>query len=178
MFINDLYSAAREGTKTQEDRLFQELSVSFRLFVRQRTKNPHDVEEIVQEALMTIAAKYRSMSFEISFSAWAYRVLENKLLAFYRSRGTRARHCSGVDVSEVTAAAPEDDAVLRRQLVDCLRQLTRTRLRHARILILSFQGFGTGEICARLSVSQTNLYAMLSRARAMLSKCLNTGELK
>jgi DNA-directed RNA polymerase specialized sigma24 family protein len=44
--------------------------------------------------------------------------------------------------------------------------------RHARILVMKYQGYRTAEICERMSITPNNLYVTLSRARAMLKACL------
>ena len=65
---------------------------------------------------------------------------------------------------------------LERQLLDCLRALNRSNGRHARILNLHYQGYSVEEICRRLSLTRTNFYTILSRARTILLACLEKGD--
>ena len=57
--INTLYQQASAGDSTAAEQLFCLLGVSYRMFVRHRVMNSQDCEEIVQDALTTIAEKYR-----------------------------------------------------------------------------------------------------------------------
>ena len=74
-----------------EEKLFSELTARLRLFARQRLWDRADADEVVQETVKTIFEKYRQIEFELSFAAWAYRVLNNKLLTFSATKGRRER---------------------------------------------------------------------------------------
>jgi RNA polymerase sigma factor (sigma-70 family) len=178
LYINALYDEARNGDKADEDRLFHSLSVSFRLFVRQRVRDEQDGYEIVQEALMIIARKYRQIDIQTSFSAWAYKILEHILLRHYRSKHTREKVFSSASDGNVPLASWKPDPTLKSRLLDCLRKVSKARVRHARILTLHFQGYSTKEICGKLDISSNNFYAMLSRARKMLETCLEKGDIE
>lgn len=176
MTINDLYEKARDGGKPDEDRLFGVLSVRFLLFACQRVCNEEDAKEIVQDSLTKIAGQYRGIDFQVSFSAWAYKVLINELRNFVRKK---VRRGDAVEVSDQPADSVgswEPDPDLEPQLVDCVRKLVKRNVRYARILNLRYQGYDADAICARLGVSANNFYVILSRARAMLRECLEKGE--
>ena len=177
MTINDLYSLARDGSPGSEDKLFHGLGESFHIFVQQRIWNREDCEEIVQETLAAIAAKYREINFEISFAAWAYKVLENKILHYYRTKRCRESKFTPGDDEQERAASPATNPDLKRRLLDCLRKISGVNRRHARILNFCYQGFSTDEVCERLGVSRNNVYILLSRARSMLKLCLNEGDI-
>ena len=174
--INALHKEAAGGSRAAEQQLFDALTVSFRLFAGHRIQNRDDLEEVVQEALMVIARRYQEIEFEVSFAAWANKVLENTVLKYYRSKGTRQRiFDAGTDgMDEVASYQP--DPMLKKRLLDCLREVSRTRLRHARILTLHFQGYTVDEICRRLGITVNNFYVTLMRARNLLAECLGRGE--
>lgn len=178
MYINELYLAALEGGKKAEGELFEALCASFRMFVRRRIASEVSVEEIVQETLTIIAEKYQAMTFERSFAAWAYGVLENILKRHYRAEHRRRSTFVAEQPETEGRLGDQVDPDLKMRLLDCLQKVSRTRLRHARLLTLHFQGYSVKEICSRLSITQTNLYTMLSRARAMMHRCLETGEIE
>jgi len=176
--INELQAIARTGDRSTEDELFRRLYARFRLFARQRIRNEADAEEVIQDSLKTIFEKYRQIDFESSFAAWAYQVLTYKLKTYL---STRTRHDRKLEEERIkfdgqVSANPEPD--LERRLQDCLQQVNRANQRHARILNLHYQGYTVAEICARLKLTRTNLYTILSRARAMLAHCLDTGDSK
>jgi RNA polymerase sigma factor (sigma-70 family) len=175
--INDLYTEARGGGQVAVDNLFGALTESFRIFVQQRIWNPEDGREIVQDSLTAIAAKYKEIDFEISFAAWAYKVLENKILHYYRTKRCRESKFAQTDNEQDRAASPEFNPDLQRRLLGCLKKISAVNRRHARILNYCYQGFTTEEICERLEVTRNNVYILLSRARSMLKLCLEKGDI-
>ena len=80
MKINALYGNARQGDEAAEKELFQYLTARFNYLAQLDIGNEADAEEIAQEALMTVVQKYREIDIHTSFSSWAYKVLENKVL--------------------------------------------------------------------------------------------------
>jgi RNA polymerase sigma factor (sigma-70 family) len=179
MNLNDLYKNAETGDKGAEDKLFRYLSERFEQFANRRIWNEENAKEIAQEALMLIAVEYKSISFEISFQAWAYKVLDNKILNYIKKKRQRGDKVVTVaDMSEIGSAEIEVDSDLRAQLLDCLKKVGKVNRRHARIIDLHYLGYKTKEICERLKLSSNGFYIILHRARKMLEKCLETGEVK
>jgi len=172
-----LLECARNGDRNAERVLFERLRARFGLFARQRVGSVDDAEDIVQDALKTVFEKYGTMEFETSFTGWAYQVLMNKILSHSRAARVhreRFRPEEGVDV----LGPVSEPGVLVIRLLDCLRKLHTVNPRHARILNLNYQGFEVDEICRRLDLNRTNLYTILSRARAALQYCLDKGVIK
>lgn len=178
MSINALYNNVCDGTPGSEDRLFESLSDSFRFFVQQRIWSEQDAKDVVQEALVAIAGKYKGIDFEKSFAAWAYRVLENKVLEYYRKK-----RCHESKFAQLTDAGPgsnldDPDPTFRDRLLDCLRRISDANSRYARVLNFRYQGYVTEEICDRMDMTRNSLYIVLSRARSMLKLCLQKGDIK
>ena len=178
--INALYSAASRGDHQAEERLFEGLSARFRLFVRQRIRNQADAEEVVQETLMTIYKEYRSVEYTKSFSAWAYKVLDNRILGCMQKRKREnGRTEAGANRDGVqTGASDSSTPGLKQRLLECLQKIGSRNVRYARILNLHYQGYETDEICTRLSLKPETFYSILSRARSLLESCLEKGDVK
>ena len=155
MDINSLQVLARGGDKTAEDSLFCELSARFRLFVRQRIGDEQDAKEVVQNALLTIVQEYMGVEFQTSFAAWAYKVLDNRILAYYQTcKRQAARSQSLSDAGgnlEMAGANPQPE--LRHRLLSCLDKIMRANRRYARILNLHYQGYKTDEICEMMELT-------------------------
>jgi RNA polymerase sigma factor (sigma-70 family) len=180
MDINTLYDNARMGDHQAEEALFELLTTRFRLLAYQKIGNKADAEEVVQEAVTTIYAEYGPMTFNSSFAAWACKVLDNRILGYFRKRNTERQRFGPEKDSDTgqepmsTSARPE----LRMRLRDCFQEVCRRNIRYARILNLHYLGFKTEEICERMSVTPQTLYSALSKARTMLEKCLERREVK
>ena len=178
MDLNSLQDKARRGDQTAENQLFDYLRARFSLLARRKLVDREDAEEIVQEALGTIFEKYRQVDFEVSFAAWAYKVLENKILGLYRTQHRRRAHEEKLAHLRANPAQESPESDLEARLLDCLRRLNKVNRRHARVLVFKYQGYSVTEICDRLGLTRTNLYTLLSRARSLLEFCLEKGDLK
>ncbi|UCD17822.1 MAG: RNA polymerase sigma factor [Candidatus Zixiibacteriota bacterium] len=175
MNLNLLHELAQNGDSRSEDRLFESMSARFRLFVQQKIYNRQDAEEVVQKALMTIAEKYRGLKFKTSFSAWAYEVLKNKVLDYWKAGTFRQKRIIDYLDEMETERTVEPNPNLERKLLDCFKQVSTTNRRHARILNLHYQGYHVKDICKMLNLTTSNFYSILFRARSMLADCLRAG---
>ena len=174
-----MHSDACKGDSRAVERLFEALTTRFRLFAHHKIRDKADAEEVVQEALMTVHVEYSKIAFKTSFSAWACKVLDNRILNYWRKsqredqRLDKSKGGSPDDFDVRTVANPD----LKRKLLGCLQKLCQRNLRYARILNLHYQGYQTDEICARLDVKPATLYSALSKARTMLETCIEKGDL-
>jgi len=170
MDINSLYDAALNGDKREETRLFEYLRVRFSLFVSHRIKNQEDADDVVQEAMIVISTEYKNIRIQSSFVAWAYKVLDNRILRklhYYKNTNKLTK------LKEQKADNTNPDIKIR--LIECLRKLNTKNNRYARILNLHYHGYKSDEICKLIDISKNNMYAILSRARSLLKFCLDTG---
>jgi RNA polymerase sigma-70 factor (ECF subfamily) len=125
---------------------------------------------------MTIAKKYREMEFTTSFAAWAYKVLNHKILDYFKAKRVRVEAQARMVDEKKPDVMSQPDPALKRQLLMCLKEVSGANSRHARILNLHYQGYTTDEICRKLDLKPGNFYVVLSRARSMLELCLEKGD--
>ena len=177
MSISKLYKKYASGDPAAREPLFQELYVSFRILARHRIANRDDAEEAVQSAVVKASTKMDQLTDEDKFSAWAHRILKNEIVELQRKQQDHRRRFVDAEDARLRSADDPVDSDLRARLKDCLRKINAVSGRHARILTLRYEGYGTREICEMLSVSQGNLYVLLHRARTMLKNCLDSGEI-
>jgi RNA polymerase sigma factor (sigma-70 family) len=176
--LEALQVAARNGDKQAEGQFLQFLTARFRLFTQLKIAEREEAEDVCQDALTTVLTRYKAIDFEVGFSAWAHGVLQKKILTYYRSKATHERKMNELATTLSGPAAMPADTLLESRLLDCLRKIHAVHQRHARILNLNYQGFSVDHICRKLAVTRTNLYSLLSRARDMLERCLETGEIR
>jgi len=175
--VEELAVKAQKGDRGAERQLFERLAARFRVILHHRVSNHDDVEDIMQEALSAIARDYQSIEVESSFAGWAVRVLQNRLLMYYRSRQSYRKRFAEAEPGDEWHPSQSVNHELRSALLDCVRKICQTNVRYARILVMSFQGFKADEICGRLKVTRTNAYSLLSRSRSLLELCLETGRI-
>ncbi len=172
MELNQLMKEAREGDKNAESRLFQYLRESFVIFVQHRVWDRNAVEDIVQNAMLVIADKYRTTNFEVSFSAWAHKVLENKIIDYIRARGFLKNQPTELIDDNQSYMTWSFDPQVKLNLIACLRELSGKNNRYARILNLRYHGYTSREICGKLNITENALHIIISRARSLLDLCL------
>ena len=180
MTINDLYKLALDGGQEEENQLFRALAVRFRIFAAQRIRGDDDINDIVQETLMTILKNYRTTDIEVSFQAWAYKILERQIQAFQGNRARRQTRDNLLweKIREIDQPEEIDIKALKDVLLKCLKKIYRSNLRFARILNMHYQGYTTGEICEALKITPANCYTILKRARSLLEYCLEKGDIE
>lgn len=174
--INRLFQGFRNGDKTAEKELLGHLTVSFRIFAKQRIRDEYDSEDVVQETLVTIMEKSRDIEIETSFAAWAYKILQNKIMNYVSSKQNRKRLSENPGAEFKNTGTPHRDVELSLRLRECFRKINKQNPHHARILNLKYQGFSVQEICRIMKITPNNMYVKLFRARAALEQCLKEGD--
>lgn len=146
--INELYVLAQSGNRDDLNRLCEALSARFRMFMRHKVGNDEDVEDIVQDAIMTIINELHNVKIKTSFSAWAYKVLEYRFLTYLQKKGRRSAREDILSESAMDNIGDGKtfDPELRRKITGCMQKLVDTNLRGARIINLYHQGFTTDEL--------------------------------
>jgi RNA polymerase sigma factor (sigma-70 family) len=173
--INELLNKARAGDLKSEARLFEYLTARFRYFIKRNIWDNEDCEDIVQEALLTISARYKDIDFTVSFIGWAHRVLQNKIMNFHSKKKRQSGLMQKFEKLSEHSDRYEIDVDFELQLIKCINELNKKNNRFARAVNFTYQGFTVDEICRRLNVTKTNFYSVLSRARSLLLMCLKKG---
>ncbi len=167
---------AINGDRDAENQLFSDLLTRFLTITNYRVRDSALAEDIALEACQIVINKYKTQNIYTSFNAWAQGILNLHI-----------RHCLSKEVKKDHVMVRHDykvnnelklgiSAELEVQLLDCFKLLLLKNNRYARVINLAYQGYKTIEICKKLSISRTNYYALLSRAREILWKCLKKGE--
>jgi len=155
-----------------------------------RLRDRPAAEDMVQETFLAALKDRETFSGNSSEATWLVGVLKHKIADHYR-RQAREAPLEGGDLGEHPDVGHFDGvghwttgpaewggnpADLYRQgefLVQFRHCLSRLSPNHANAFTLSeIEGADTGEICKVLNVSETNLWVILHRARALLRRCL------
>jgi RNA polymerase sigma factor (sigma-70 family) len=178
--VDNLIGRARQGDREAEAEIYQYLFERFASLAKRRVGSKEDAEDLAQEACVTVIEKYRTETYTKGFAAWAYGVLRNKIGNYLQLARVKKKHLPLYSTGGVAAQRSnvQIDTLLRRNLLQCLRQMAKSHLSYARILNLVHQGFTTGEICSRLGITPNQMYVTLSRGRSLMEGCLETGRIK
>lgn len=170
MDLYKLFLRALNGDQDAEAQMVAHLRARFTLIAKRRVGQA-DAEDVAHDACLTILDKFKELDSDTRFEAWAYQILRNKIGNHFRRDRVRQRLRSGGSEVDVAAAGVVDPDT-RLTLVRCLRKLIEVNPRYARVLNLIHLGYNTEEICRRMKLTRSNLYSIVSRARALLSDCV------
>jgi RNA polymerase sigma-70 factor (ECF subfamily) len=157
-----------------------------------RVADAQTAEDLVQEALVAAIKAFKRFQGRSSIKTWLIAILKRKIVDHYRSSSNRQTTDKiEVVVNNLDQAFDESGrwqvkpnewdvnpatAYEQREFMDvlyvCLGQLPR---RLAEIFMLrEFEQMNTSDICLHLSITESNSWVMLYRARMQLRSCLES----
>jgi RNA polymerase sigma-70 factor (TIGR02943 family) len=157
-----------------------------------RVRKPEVAEDLVQEALLAAVRGYEKFGGRSSERSWLVGILKNKIVDHFRKRG---RETSFTDLEFLSDEYSEKfvpvgfwnhdlgphewkqapDEVMHRSefwqvMRECLAKLPQ-KVRDV-FTMREMDDVPSKEICATLSITDSNLWVMLHRARMALRECL------
>lgn len=156
-----------------------------------RVRTPEVAQDLVQEAFLAALRSHEKFAGRSSERSWLFGILKNKIVDYYRKLGRETSftdmeflsdECSEkfVDGGWIHSDAPKEwkpaaDVVTHRAefwvtMRNCFGKLPD---RIANVFMLrEMEEISANEICKTLSISESNLWVMLHRARLALRECL------
>ena len=177
--MKELWQQAVQGDKKAEDEIFRQLGERFTV-IAGLTICKEDAKDLAHDACMVVLKGYKSLGNPYEYSAWAQRILKNKIADYFQRRSLEKKVFTGLDSHEAKLANPdrEQDFETLETLRRCLKKLASAFPKYARAIHLRHLGFDTDSICNKMKVSRTNLYVLLNRGRTYLKDCIFEGESK
>ena len=159
-----------------------------------RVRKPELAQDLVQETFLSALRGYEKFAGQSSVRSWLCGILKHKICDHYRKLGRETsftdleflqNECAEKFVPEgywvhmngPKEWKPEADEVMHRDefwqtMRDCLSKLPE---RSAAVFMMrEMDEIQSKEICTTLSISESNLWVMLHRARMALRECLAT----
>jgi RNA polymerase sigma-70 factor (ECF subfamily) len=157
-----------------------------------RVRTPQVAQDLVQETFLGAIRNLDKFARRSSERSWLFGILKNKIVDYYRRIAsevsfTDLEFCKDEFVEKFAPEgewihvvgprkwAPGVDEVMHRNefwqtMRDCLGKLPQ---RVADVFMLrEMDDVSSKDICAKLSISERNLWVMLYRARTALRECL------
>ena len=161
-------------------------------FARTQLRNEAWAEDAVSETVLAALEKPLSYAGQSQLKTWLVGILKHKVIDQLRRHAREATVLDaddGADLDELLFAAdghwreaPKDwgdpeHALRERQFFDvleaCLEHLPGVQGRV--FMMREWLELGSEEICKQLSITSTNLWVLLHRARLRLRDCLQQG---
>lgn len=156
-------------------RLLMQHEPALRAFARSLLPNWTLVDEVIQEASLTLWQKFDQLEDEPGFLPWAKVIVRFKCLSEIGKLG-RDRHVFSEGVLELLAdEAAAIDAEEQAEAMKALRScLTKFSQPHQELLLAPYSGEGRVKAIAEASGKSANaLYKLLGRLREKLSDCVH-----
>ena len=171
--MNELWQKAVEGDKEAEGAIFVYLRERFTV-IAGLTIYQEDAKDIAHEACLAVLEGYKAVGSPYQYSAWAQRVLKNKIADYFQRRSLEKRVFVESDFLETLRSHPKDPEPheMLLTLQKCLKELTVAFPRYAKALHLNHVGYDTESICEKMKVTRSNLYVLLNRGRKFLRDCI------
>jgi RNA polymerase sigma-70 factor (ECF subfamily) len=162
---------AQQGDQRAYEELLQLLARDARGFVGRRVGWVDWVEDVVQEALLTVHRVRHTYDPTRSFAPWFYAILNSRLIDTLRSR----KRLSGREIvdSEVLArqAAPSIEKArgdISEQLASAVSNLPRVQ--REVVSLLKYEDLSVREVATRLGMSEAAVKATAHRGYKVLRK--------
>ncbi|MGX9962329.1 RNA polymerase sigma factor [Roseomonas sp. F4] len=172
-----LLAAAQGGDARAYDTLLREVTPRLRQIARARIRDAAEVEDAVQDALMTIHALRHTYDPARPFGPWMSTIASRRAIDRLRRRGRGAGRESNIDdlpESAASIAPVAEERIAARNLRDAVAELPesqRTALRLAKLEDLSLT-----EASARSGLSVGALKVATHRAMRSLRRRFGVGE--
>jgi len=162
---------ARPIDRSTVDRLVVEhLPAALRVALR-LTGDAHTAEDLVQETLCRVLARWRSFRGEASFKTWMLGILVNA----DRDRRRKLRVHQPLDDSNLDSmTCPPTALATARELHAAVKAaVDRLPQRQREVAVLTWgEGLAAGEAAGVLGISEANVYTNLHLARKRLAQAL------
>ena len=172
-------AAASGGEAAMETLLMRVQSTAFR-FSLLVCGDPHDAEDVMQEALLKTFRHVRSIREPAGFRTWLFRTVRNFCLMKRRRRVGEPSQVLSIDAAADAAGHAPIDVADRAQRPDeaALNSWLGKRLRTALaslapadrmiVLLREMEGLSTREVAAITKMTEDNVKTRLHRSRARL----------
>jgi len=161
-------------------------------YARSQLRNDAWAEDAVSEAMLAALEKPQSFAGQSQLKTWLVGILKHKVIDQLRRHSRECTILSDDDETDIDELlfkadghwreAPQEwgspeQTLNQRQffevLEQCMEQLPATQGRV--FMMREWLELGTDEICKELSITSTNLWVLLHRARLRLRDCLQQG---
>jgi len=142
-------------------------------FIAMLVPGATDVEDIMQETLLTMWRKFEDFEPETDFTAWGIRIARYKVMEFRRKSSHRYIHFSDKAFENIVSRTDKvidgmDDRI--QALQNCLAKLGE-RERHL-VRIRYEQDITTRSLAERIGEPVDRLYKVMARIHDSLQKCV------
>ncbi len=158
-----------------------------------KIKNRHQAEDLVQETLLAAITAKNTFSNRSSVKTWLTGILKHKIIDAYRRQGRETAiddlidqdgsdnldyffRTNGSWIDKPDVFSNPESALQQEEFYQVFQQcLSGLKPRQADVFIAKeIYGMSNKDICKDFSLSSTNVWVLMHRARLSLSNCMKT----
>lgn len=147
-----------------------------------RVSNREQALDLVQDTFLSAVEANDQFKKQSSMKTWLFSILNNKIIDFYRKKYTKTTHKEKLVFNEKGHwANPSDESLptpeqllQNKELGEIIQQcISLLPSKHAAVFKLKhLKQEKTERICKELSISTSNYWTMMHRARILLQQCI------
>lgn len=153
------------------NRIWEELSVPLKSFIKKRIANEADADDILQEVFMKIHNNINDLSDDHKIHAWVYRTTRNAITDHYRRNN---HHVQLLEVPDDLANEPDEELTSNVEIAACLKSMIESLPeKYKQALILTeFENLTQKELSERMGLSLSGAKSRVQRGREQLKEML------
>lgn len=153
----------------ERDFLDKETQVKLKKYISQKVGDENDIEEILQETLISASQSLPTFSGQSSFFTWLCGIANHEIADFYRKKRIKTflfSHFPFLEEIVSQALGPEEELLEKEMRKEVKKVLDRMSEGYSLILRLKYyQSLSMEEIAKKLGVTAKAVESRLSRAR-------------
>jgi RNA polymerase sigma-70 factor, ECF subfamily len=175
---SDLMAAAQDGDSAAYRRLLEEVTPYIRSLARRRHRDAGDVEEAVQDVLLTVHAIRHTYDPKRPFGPWLVAIAKRRIVDRLRRESRRRARETTLEAARETFAMPaanlSEETMDARALRAAVERLPPGQRQAIKLLKLQELSLSEAAVASGMSVSA--LKAATHRAVRSLRRLLGTGD--
>lgn len=174
--LRPLWLRAQAGDESAYREALGRIASRLRGWLRRRMQSvPDEIEDLLQEILLTLHVQRGTWDPAVPVSAWVYTIARHKRIDLWRRRGRREDlhdTLDEVDESLLVAAEPAGDA--KRDLETLLAELPEAQ--RTAIVLTKVDGLSVAEAAARTGASVSAIKVQVHRGLKRLAQWVRDSE--
>ena len=167
-----LILAAQQGDAVSYSELLKGISSFLKSYLRKRIFEKNEIDEVIQEILMSVHKSLHTYDYQKSFMSWLLAITEYKIVDHIRSF---KKHSGQIELNEISnfLNISNSDLELKLEIEKAMMSLS-DRERNV-ISRLKIQGESVLEVAQQLKLTEANVKVIAHRAYLNLRTFLGNG---
>jgi len=170
--LENLMRLAQQGDKQAYGHVFQQITPILRRFVGNSLNHPEDVEDVVQEILISIHRASHTYDTGRPFKTWMFTIARYRLTDHLRAIYAKSEKGTDVDFDDITYQLTSDENVTKshedREYLSKIMQSLPVKQRKI-VSMMKIEGYSVQEVATLMNMSESAVKVSAHRAYKILA---------